>query len=201
MHPCPRTALSDTSDVYPVGASCLNLAPMHQRGITRCRERVRPRTKTRKGMRLKSKRGTCKKGLIQKIEAKPPNLKYDILVKCWTLGDDNHYIRRCCADHPEHVKSIINCSAFKTIMQGLRSQLEEQWKYTHSALVLCVDGIGRHRSVALAGILKAVYEIKGFTSMGPFLSTSVAWKGRTCSKAHCRQKQESQKIYAALADE
>ena len=152
-------------------------------------------------MRLKSKRGTCKKGLVKKLEARPPNLKYDILVKCWTLTNDKAYIRHCCADHPEHVKSIINCSAFKTIMQDLRSQLEEQWKHQSSALVLCVDGIGRHRSVALAGILKAVYEIKGFTSNGPFLSTSVKWVGRTCSKAHCRNKQETQKIYAALADE
>ena len=148
-------------------------------------------------MRIKSKRGTCKKGLIQKLEARPPNLKYDILVKCWTLKNVKAQFRRCCVEHLERVKGVINSSAFKTIMQDLRSQLEEQWKHQSSALVLCVDGIGRHRSVALAGILKAVYEIKGFKSNGPFLSTSVDWKG----KAHCRKKQETQKIYAALADE
>ena len=174
---------------------------MHQRGITRCRERVRPRTKTRKGMRINRKRGTCKKGWKQKVEARPPNLKYDILVKCWTLSNDNHYIRRCCPEHPDHMKSVINCSAFKTIMQDLRSQLEEQWKHTNQVLVMCVDGRGRHRALALAAILKAVYEIKGFTSNGPFLSTSVGWKGRECSLEHCRKKQETQKMYAALADE
>ena len=152
-------------------------------------------------MRLKSKTGTCKKGLVKKLEAKPPNLKYDILVKCWTLTNDKAYIRHCCADHPEHVKSMINCSAFKTIMQDLRSQLEDQWKYQDSALVLCVDGHGRHRSVALAGILKAVYEIKGFNCKGPFLATSSKWVWRYCKTEVCSNVQETQKIYAALADE
>ena len=86
-------------------------------------------------------------------------------------------------------------------MQDLRSQLEEQWKHKKHVLVVCVDGHGRHRSVAPAAILKAVYEIKGFTSMGPYLSTSVGWKGRVCSLEHCRKKQETQNMYAALADE
>ena len=67
-------------------------------------------------------------------------------------------------------------------MQDLRSQLEEQWKHTNQVLVMCVDGRGRHRSLALAAILKAVYEIKGFTSYEPFLSTSVGWKGRVLAR-------------------
>ena len=45
--PFPRTASSDTSEVYPVDTCRLGLAHMHQRGIiTRCRVRVGPRTQT-----------------------------------------------------------------------------------------------------------------------------------------------------------
>ena len=46
----PRTVYVSCTEVYPVGTCGFGLAPMHQRGITRCRERVRPRTHTRLSM-------------------------------------------------------------------------------------------------------------------------------------------------------
>ena len=144
-------------------------------------------------MRLNSKRGTCKKGLVKKLEARPPNLKYDILVKCWTLTNDKAYIRHCCADHPEHVKSMINCSAFKTIMQDLRSQLEELWKHKTAVLVVCVDGYGCHRARTLAAILQAYYEQRGFNSKGPFfLPAQVGrWSCAICRGASQKGKKRS----------
>ena len=42
--PSPRAALNDTNEVYPIGTSGLDLAPMHQRCVPRWRERVRHRT-------------------------------------------------------------------------------------------------------------------------------------------------------------
>ena len=42
--PSPRAALSDTNEVYPIGTSGLDLAPMHQRRIPHWRERVHHRT-------------------------------------------------------------------------------------------------------------------------------------------------------------
>ena len=153
-------------------------------------------------MRIKSKRGPNEKGLMQKLEAWPPKLKYDILVKCWTLPNGKATFGRCCEDHPELLKSVINCSAFKTILQDLRSKLEEQWQHKNLVLVMCVDQHGRHRSRALAAIMKAFFKIKGFTSHGPFHCSTVGWKQKQCVLERCRKRQEdTQKIYAALADE
>ena len=46
----PRSASSDSSEVYPVGTCGLGVAHMHPRGITRWRVRVVPRIQTRLAM-------------------------------------------------------------------------------------------------------------------------------------------------------
>ena len=118
--------------------------------------------------------GKCKKVCPQKLEVWPPKLKYDILAKCWTLKNEKAQFRGCCVEHPVRMKGVINCSAFKTIMQDLRSQLEEQWKHKTHVLVVCVDGYGCHRARTLAAILQAYYEQRGFNSKGPlFLPAQV----------------------------
>ena len=100
------------------------------------------------------------------------------------------------------MKGVINCSAFKTIMQDLRSQLEEQWKHKTHVLVVCVDGYGCHRARTLAALLQAYYEQRGFNSKGPFYSTRTGWKMKLCYTQGCKPKmQETQQMYAALGDE
>ena len=97
--------------------------------------------------------GKCEKGCPQKLVEWKPCVKPDILIKCWTLKNSKAQFRGCCEEHMGRVKCIINSSAFKTIMQDLRSQLEEQWKHKDHIEVVCFDGHGRHRSLTMAGIL------------------------------------------------
>ena len=146
--------------------------------------------------------GKCEKGCPQKLEVWPPKLKYDILVKCWTLKNEKAQFRGCCVDNPVRMKGVINCSAFKTIMQDLRRQLEEQWKHKMHVLVVCLDGHGSHRAFTMAAILKAYYEKRGFDSHGPCLATSAGWRMKYCYLKECElTKQETEKMYAALGDE
>ena len=145
--------------------------------------------------------GKCKKGCPQKLEVWPPKLKYDILVKCWTLKNAKAQFRGCCVEHLERVKGVINSSAFKTIMQDLRSQLEELWKHHATVLVVCVDGYGCHRARTLAAILQAYYEQRGFDSKGPFRATCKGWRMRMCVTPACKPAiKETQQMYAAIGD-
>ena len=142
------------------------------------------------------------KNNAHKLEVWPPQVEYDIVVKCWTLKNEKAQFRGCCVEHPVRMKGVINCSAFKTIMQDSRRQLEELWKHKEHVLVLCVDGHGRHRSLTMAAILQAYYKKQGFNSKGPFLATSTGWKMKLCCHPECeRESQETQKMYAALGDE
>ena len=126
--------------------------------------------------------GKCEKGCAQKLAVWPPKLKYDILVKCWTLKNAKAQFRGCCVEHLERVKGVVNSSAFKTIMPDLRRQLEEQWKHKMHVLV--------------------VYEKRGFDSHGPCLATSAGWRMRYCYLPERKlKKQETEKMYAALGDE
>ena len=131
----------------------------------------------------------------------PPKLKYDILVKCRTLKNSKAQFRGCCVEHLERAKGVINSSAFKTIMQDLRSQVEELWKHHAHVMVACVDGYGCHRARTLAAILQAYYQQRGFDSKGPFRATCKGWWMRYCRMKECEPvKQVTQLLYAAIGD-
>ena len=145
--------------------------------------------------------GKCEKGCPQKLVEWKPGVKPDILIKCWTLKNSKAQFRGCCVEHMGRVKCIINCSAFKTIMQELRSQVEEQWKHRAHVFVACVDGYGCHRARTLATILTAYYEQRGFDSKGPFRATCKGWRMRMCGMTACKPAiQVTQQMYAALGD-
>ena len=94
------------------------------------------------------------------------------------MKNEKAQFRGCCVEHTERMKGVINCSAFKTIMQDLRSQLEELWKHNDKLLVVCADTQGMHRSVAVAALLKHLCEKKGFISKGPHHLSRESWQKR-----------------------
>ena len=146
--------------------------------------------------------GKCEKGCPQKLVEWKPGVKPDILIKCWTLKNSKAQFRGCCVEHMGRVKCIINSSAFKTIMQELRSQVEEHWKHHAHVMVACVDGYGCHRARTLAAILQAYYEQRGFNSKGPFRSTCKGWRMRMCFMQGGKPTiTETQQMYAAIGNE
>ena len=145
--------------------------------------------------------GKCEKGCPEKLVKWKPCVKPDILIKCWTLKNSKAQFRGCCEVHMGRVKCIINCPAFKTIMQELRSQIEEQWKHRAHVFVACVDGYGCHRARTLATILTAYYEQRGFDSKGPFRATEQGWWMKYCRVKECESaKKVTQLLYKAIAD-
>ena len=152
-------------------------------------------------MRTKSMEGKCEKGCPEKLVKWKPCVKPDILIKCWTLQNSKAQFRGCCEVHMGRVKCIINCPAFKTIMQELRSQVEEHWKHHAHVMVACVDGYGCHRARTLAAILQAYYEQRGFDSKGPFRATCEGWRMRYCRTKECEPAiKVTQLLYAAIGD-
>ena len=152
-------------------------------------------------MRTKCMEGKCEKGCPEKLVIWKPCVKPDILIKCWTLKNSKAQFHGCCVEHMGRVKCIINSSAFKTIMQELRSQVEELWKHHAHVMVACVDGYGCHRARTLAAILTAYYEQRGFDSKGPFRATCKGWWMRYCRMKECEPvKQVTQLLYAAIGD-
>ena len=145
--------------------------------------------------------GKCEKGCPEKLVKWKPCVKPDILIKCWTLKNSKAQFRGCCVEHMGRVKCIINSSAFKTIMQELRSQVEELCKHHAHVMVACVDGYGCHRTRTLAAILTAYYEQRGFDSKGPFRATEQGWWMKYCRVKECEAaKKVTQQLYKAIAD-
>ena len=85
-------------------------------------------------------------------------------------------------------------------MGDFPSQLEQLWKHKDNVLVLCADSHGVHRSVAVAAILKHLYEQKGFKSTGPHHLDKDNWPKRklchTCME--CMPNEAKRKMYDTL---
>ena len=130
-------------------------------------------------------------------------MEFDILVKCWTFSNGHRKFWGCCGEHTELIRSAMKCSAWKKLMPDFRSQLEELWKHKDKVLVVCADSHGMHRSVAVAAILKHLYEKKGYQSKGPHHLSSDSWQNRklchTCKQ--CMPNEEKEKMYDTLAAE
>ena len=143
------------------------------------------------------------KGIQGLLKKWLPDVKFDVLVKCWAFTHGQKKVRSCVGEHTALIKNTMKCSEWKNLMGDFPSQLEQLWKHKDNVLVLCADSHGVHRSVAVAAILKHLYEKKGYQSKGPHHLCSDSWQKRklchTCKQ--CIPNEEKEKMYDALAAE
>ena len=133
-----------------------------------------------RGVRIKKLLGTGDQaGLGRLLKKWNPDEEFDILVKCWTFANGHRKFRGCCGEHTELTRSATKSTDWRKLLPDLRSKLEELWKHKDQVSVVCADSHGKHRSVAVAAILKHLYEKKGFISKGPHHLCSDSWRKRT----------------------
>ena len=70
----------------------------------------------------------------------------------------------------------------------------------HTIRVVCLCSQGRHRSVAVASTLQAVYEKMGYNSIGPtHLSKDDWWKGMCFECEECKPNKTNDRLFTNLA--
>ena len=98
----------------------------------------------------------------EKLDQRYPDEHFDVVLKC---------VHACI------MRACIHCSALPTLMTECGSRAELEWARGQTCIrVMCICENGRHKSVAVATALQAVYLKMGFISLGPcHMSGQESW--------------------------
>ena len=174
---------------------------MHQRGVPRLWVRVEPHTQTRMGMRKEYK--NCPYGELKLLlKRKFQYLTFDAVLPCWNMGGkegkqwSNH-----CGEHTGITLSCCTSREFSDIMKKCCERIARNWQMgKHTIRLVCVCSQGRHRSVAVASTLAAVYEKMGYNSPRPqHLSMKYWWTGMCSWCTDCKPNKTKDNLYEKLA--
>ena len=112
----------------------------------------------------------------EKLDQRYPTEHFDVVLKCWKLRYvtskyDNH-----CGEHTQITRACIESPGFLTLMNECRAHVEVLWAHGQTCIrVMCICENGRHKSVAVATALQAVYLKMGFNSLGPRHMSQEEW--------------------------
>ena len=174
---------------------------MHQRGVPRLCVRVEPHTQTRMGMRKDLKHSSCA-DLKVVLKHRFKNITFDIVLPCWDMGgkEGKKWSRHC----GEHTGITISCCSSREFSDIMRkcydgiARKSQMGKHTIRVVGLCSQG--RHRSVAVASTLAAVYAKMGYNSLMPkHLSKSRWWEGMCSKCTDCKPNKTKDNLYEKLA--
>ena len=157
--------------------------------------------KVDRGVRIKNLLGAVYPERQRRLLAKwCPDETFDIVIKCWTFANRKSKKFEHCGEHTGLIGSVTKSTEWRKLLPYLRRKVEELWKHQERVTVVCVDSHGRHRSVAVAAILKHLYEQKGFKSTGPHHLDKDNWPKRklchTCME--CMPNEAKRKMYDTL---
>ena len=126
----------------------------------------------------------------EELDQRYPDEHFDVVVKCWKLGYCTaDYYNKHLGQHTHtwsHTESqhkqraCIQCihdKVFPKFMTECGSRAELEWARGQTCIrVMCICENGRHKSVAVATALQAVYLKMGFISFGPcHMSGQESW--------------------------
>ena len=129
-----------------------------------------------------------------------PTEHFDVVLRCWKLRYVTTKYHNHCGEHPQITRACIKNPGFQKLMNECRSRAELVWAHGQACIrVVCICCHGRHRSVAVSSILKAVYLKEGFNSLGPFhFSKRDMWDVcHTCK--HCKSNDHKEELFTSLA--
>ena len=115
----------------------------------------------------------------EKLDQRYPDEHFDVVLKCWKLMYcTNEYYNKHLGQHTHIMRACIHdCVAFPKLMTECGSRAELEWARGQTCIrVMCICENGRHKSVAVATALQAVYLKMGFISFGPcHMSEQESW--------------------------
>ena len=128
-----------------------------------------------------------------------PSSKFNVILKCWDLPQSSRPLRTGhCGNHTEIMRCCIESPTFKTLLHDCRAQVEEVWQVQDIVTVLCVCSSGMHRSVAVASALQSIYQMEGFTSMGPCHLDIHRWRALCSACSHCVCNKDKDKMFESF---
>ena len=128
-----------------------------------------------------------------------PSTRFNIIVKCWHLPQCSKPLRTGhCGEHTEIMRYCIESPAFKIILDDLRTLVKKLWQDQNNVRVLCVCGHGVHRSVAVASALQCIYQMEGFTSMGPCHLDIESWRCLCSACSHCKPNKDKYTMFESF---
>ena len=128
-----------------------------------------------------------------------PSTKFNILVKCWDLPQCSKPLRTGhCGEHTEIMRYCLESPTFKTLLHNCRALVKELWQEQDSVTVLCVCSHGMHRSVAVSSALQCIYQMEGFTSMGPCHLDIESWRYLCSACSHCKPNKDKDKMFESF---
>ena len=120
-----------------------------------------------------------------------PSTRFNIIVKCWDLPQCSKPLRTGhCGNHTEIMRCCIESPTFEILLHECRARVQELWQDQDSVTVLCVCSHGMHRSVAVTSALQCIYQMEGFTSMGPCHLDIESWRCLCSACSHCKPNKD-----------
>lgn len=104
----------------------------------------------------------------EKLDQRYPTEHFDVVLKCWKMRYGASEYNKHCGQHTQIMRACIKSCTFQKLMTECRSRAELEWARGQTCIrVMCICENGRHKSVAVATALQAVYLKMGFISFGP----------------------------------
>ena len=115
--------------------------------------------------------------ILFKLNEDYPDQFFDVVLKCWEITDRTSAYNKHCGQHTQIMRECIQSCAFQKLMIECGSRAELEWACGQTHIrVMCICENGRHKSVAVAIALQAVYLKMGFNSLGPcHMSQEESW--------------------------
>ena len=133
-------------------------------------------------------------------------MEFHIMVKCFNiftdkLHDKTEEYKRHCGEHTVFTEECINSYSFRPMLDDCLERALELWTTQNTINVVCCDFKGIHRSVAIACILCAVSQVKGYKAAGPYHLCKGQWqKNAICSRcSRCQPHEEKLEMFNAVA--
>ena len=115
--------------------------------------------------------------ILFELNEEYPDEHFDVVLKCWKMMDGTSEYNKQCGQHTQTMRVCIQSCAFQKLMTECGSRAELEWARGQTCIrVMCICENGRHKSVAVATALQAVYLKMGFNSLGPcHMSEQESW--------------------------
>ena len=128
-------------------------------------------------------------------------MHFDVLLKCWELPYSVSQHSLHCGSHSNLVGVLGRDPTFRKTMQACQSKVDLLFQEHDTVRVACGDSHGMYRSVAVATILQGVFEVKGYTTKGPYHIDKCKWKEKNiCSNCRgCLPNNQKKQRYEKVA--
>ena len=133
-------------------------------------------------------------------------MEFHIILKCFNLFDNkvkdrSKPFKMHCGEHTVITEECINSYSFRPMLDDCLERALELWRTQNTINVVCCDFKGIHRSVAIASILCAVFQMKGYKAAGPYHLRKGQWrKNAICSRCpQCQPHEEKLEMFSAVA--